>query len=180
MTAPFMPVSLETPRLCLYPCTLQVAQAAEIGRRAVETLLGASVDTGWFEGDARGLLGYYATWLRREPTQFGWGLWLIELRAEKTVIGSIGYKGRPNTMGLIEIGYGISPRLRRQGITTEAARAMLTWAWEQPGVHAVTAECLHENAGSRGVLANIGMKPTHTHGEYLYWRIDRPVTAGDV
>lgn len=140
----------------------------------METLLNCPIDPEWFMDDGRGLLHYYANWVRGDPAQFGWGLWLIALRTQRVIIGSLGYKGRPDGLGEIELGYGISRNFRRHGYTSEAAHAMVNWAWRQPGVRLITAECLHTNEASRGVLRRIGMRYTHARGDFLYWRLERP------
>lgn len=171
--APAPPFSLTTERLHLRPCPLFAAQVARFGRRHVESLLKMPVDPAWFTTDARGLFSYYADWLHSDPAQFGWGLWLIELRDQPLIIGSAGFKGYPNASGMIEIGYGIGPDYRRLGYTTEAVRALLAWGWEQAGVRTITAECLHHNHGSRRVLEKVGMTQTRAQGDFLYWRIER-------
>ena len=70
---------------------------------------------------------------------------------------------------MVEIGYGITPSYRRQGYASEAARAMIAWAFSCPDVKRVTAECLEDNTGSIRVLENAGMQRTGQEGDMLRW-----------
>src|SRR4051812_11799946 len=146
-----------TERLTLTACPLQVARAANGGKRQLETLVGAHVDEHWLDEDGRGLLSYYDYQLREDPTMIGWGLWLIMLTQERIVFGSAGFKGKPDEDGTIEIGYGISPDYRRQGYTFEAASALKEWAFSHPEVRQLNAECLPDNIGSARILQKLGM-----------------------
>lgn len=164
---------LTTERLSLTACPPQIAAAAGAGVRQLESLAGARIDPTWLEEDGRGLLSYYAYQLREEATVVGYGMWLIGLRAEGLIIGSAGFKGKPDRYGMVEIGYGISPHFRRQGYTFEAVCALLAWAFRQPDVLHVTAECLPDNAGSKRILEKSGMTNLGMQGLYLRWNLDK-------
>jgi [ribosomal protein S5]-alanine N-acetyltransferase len=166
-------MQITTERLTLIACPPQVGEAAGAGRRQLESLVGARIDPTWLEEDGRGLFSFYAYQLREEGTKVGFGIWLIVLRHPRVLIGSIGFKGNPDRRGCIEIGYGISPHYRRSGYTYEAARALVAWAFRQPGVLRVTAECLPDNHGSRRILEKLGMSLLGMQGVYLRWTLDR-------
>lgn len=168
-----MTPQIATQRLTLTACPLQVARAAGGGKRQLETLIGARVDNDWLDVDGRGLLSYYDYQLRDDPTVIGWGLWLILLNENRTIIGSIGYKGKPDEDGEIEIGYGISPRYRRQGYTFEAAQALVEWGFAHPTVRQINAECLPNNAGSARILEKLGMTNLGIRGGYVKWKLRR-------
>ncbi|NDJ60257.1 MAG: GNAT family N-acetyltransferase [Chloroflexi bacterium] len=164
-----MDLRLYTERLTLIACPPRVAAAAYGGRRQIETLVGARVAEDWLDSDGRALLSYYSRQIDADPTMLGWGLWLIQHTAERIVFGSAGFKGKPDADGMIEIGYGISATYRRQGYTFEAARALVDWAFQQPGVKRLTAECLPNNAGSARILEKLGMARTGIDGGYIKW-----------
>lgn len=166
-----------TQRLTLTACPLQVARAANAGRRQIETLIGARVDDRWLDDDGRGLLSYYDYQLRDDPTMLGWGLWLIMHTAERVVFGSAGFKGKPDRDGEIEIGYGISPNYRLRGYTFEAAQGLIAWAFAQPEVRRVNAECLPDNVGSARILEKLGMTRLGVLGGYIKWALPRPTGA---
>jgi Acetyltransferase (GNAT) domain len=47
----------------------------------------------------------------------------------------------------------------QESCTREAARALIRWAFEQPGVHCVTAHCDQDNVVSQRVVQKAGMTP---------------------
>jgi ribosomal-protein-alanine N-acetyltransferase len=169
-----MTPQIVTQRLTLTACPLQVARAAGGGKRQLETLIGAHLDDEWLDEDGRGLLSYYDYQVRDDPSVIGWGLWLIMHNAERVVFGSIGFKGKPDKNGEIEIGYGISPNYRRQGYTSEAALALVTWGFSHPEVRQLNAECLPHNIGSARILEKIGMTRLGIRSGYLKWSMKRP------
>ncbi|MBK8020194.1 MAG: GNAT family N-acetyltransferase [Chloroflexi bacterium] len=166
-------MQIKTERLTLVACPPQVAEASGAGKRQIESILGVHIDPTWLEEDARGLLSYYAYQLREDATVVGWGIWLIIVDAQRLVIGSAGYKGKPDKRGSIEIGYGISPEFRRQGYTFEAVRGLIEWAFGQPNVVCVTAECLPDNNGSKRILEKVGMTNHGLQGMYLKWSLEK-------
>jgi ribosomal-protein-alanine N-acetyltransferase len=140
----------------------------------METLLGAHIASDWLDSEARGLITYYAQWLEHDPTMLGWGLWFLKHRADKVIFGSAGFKGKPDLNGQVEIGYGIGASYRRRGYTYEAAQALVDWAFQQPGVQRVVAECLPDNVGSARILEKLGMLRTGIEGMYIKWKLDKP------
>jgi [ribosomal protein S5]-alanine N-acetyltransferase len=169
---------LTTQRLTLIPCSIEVANAAYGSKRHLESLVGARLESTWLDDDGRGLLSYYAGQMNYDPAMLGWGLWLIQHSAQGIVFGSIGFKGKPNADGMVEIGYGIAPPYRRQGYTFEAARALVNWAFAQPGVAYITAECLLDNYGSARILEKLGMRRTGVQGSYIKWEL-KPTAEDD-
>ena len=162
-----------TERLTLTACPLQVARAANGGKRQLETLIGARVDEQWLDEDGRALLSYYDYQLREDPTMIGWGLWLLMHTADHVVFGSAGFKGKPDDRGTIEIGYGIAPDYRRQGYTFEAAKGLVEWGFTHPEVRQINAECLPDNIGSARILQKLGMTNLGVRGGYLRWMLKR-------
>ncbi|WP_425230037.1 GNAT family N-acetyltransferase [Sphingomonas sp.] len=87
-------------------------------------------------------------------------LWAIERRESPEVIGWCGIKLGPDrtpTAGLPELGWTLDLGWQGQGVATEAANAVVTWAWAQtayPRLHAITTPA---NAASRAVMVRLGM-----------------------
>jgi RimJ/RimL family protein N-acetyltransferase len=99
--------------------------------------------------------------------------WLV--RYQGRIVGMVGAKGRP-VDGRVEIGYGLVPSARGQGVATEAVGALLA-AFTRAGaagVHEIVAETLTGNHASRRVLSKLGFEQTGRHdgpeGELLTWR----------
>lgn len=162
-----------TERLTMIACPPKMAESSGAGKRQLESMIGARIDSAWLEEDGRGLLSYYAYQLREDPQVVGWGMWLMQLNAERRIIGSAGFKGKPDRKGCIEIGYGISPDYRRRGYTFEAVKALIDWAFQQPQVARVTAECLPDNLGSRRILEKAGLMNLGMQGMYLKWTVEK-------
>jgi [ribosomal protein S5]-alanine N-acetyltransferase len=101
----------------------------------------------------------------------------IVLRQTGQLIGAIGYvpclgpfwqlsefaagSGAPARRGFTaEFGlyYALSPAHQRQGYTSEAAAAMVRYAFEQIGLGRVIATTSYDNQGSIGVMRKLGMR----------------------
>jgi RimJ/RimL family protein N-acetyltransferase len=99
--------------------------------------------------------------------------WLAELRASTTadpwvhgfavvhrergsVIGSAGYKGPPDDEGMVEIAYGIVPAFQGRGYATEAAHALMEFAFDSGRVRLVRAHTAPTPNASTRVLAKCG------------------------
>lgn len=89
--------------------------------------------------------------------------WLIELPDGKR-IGDLCFKGL-DPAGMAEIGYGLLPEYWGKGYATEAVRAMVQWASEQPNVKRIEAETEENNAASQRVLQKVGFVPLNKNGE---------------
>ena len=164
---------LQTRRLELIPCSANIALAAVGKRDALESFLGAKVPSDWPAQDLRDYLPAYARQLREDPALLGWGVWLIVQRAKRTVIGDLGFKGRPGREGVVEIGYSVLPAYRRRGYAFEAVHALYEWAMAQQGVERVTAECSADNAPSIRILEKLGMRRQEGEGSLLRWEAGR-------
>ncbi|MFL5297738.1 MAG: GNAT family N-acetyltransferase [Phenylobacterium sp.] len=82
----------------------------------------------------------------------------VEHRADGRVIGSIRLGANNPAEHSADLGYSFNRDYWRQGIATEAARAMLDVAFRVLGVHRVWAWCDVRNAGSYGVMEKLGMR----------------------
>ena len=89
------------------------------------------------------------------PEQWDWyAIWMIELK-NGTHIGELCFKGL-SADGIAEIGYGISEEYQNNGYATEAAKAILEWAFSHPEVAALEAETVSDNTASKRVLEKCG------------------------
>lgn len=100
-------------------------------------------------------------------------------RENGTVVGSCMFKGPPAD-GIVEIAYGIDPDQQGKGYATEAAKAMVKYAFASGEVRMVRAHTLPDSAASQRVLAKSGFRHV---GEVvdpddgLVWRFEK--TIGD-
>ena len=136
-------MQIQTQRLKLIPKTL-----AEV--RAEVERMGA---------DQRAELS--SEWLARldAGTTDIWNLgFAIVDRATDAVIGGCGFKGRPRADGIVEIAYGVAPDHRSKGYATEAAAALVAFAFSYDQVRVVRAHTFSDANASTRVLAKCGFQ----------------------
>jgi [ribosomal protein S5]-alanine N-acetyltransferase len=73
------------------------------------------------------------------------------------VIGAINLRPEP-AQGRASMGYGIGREWWGQGLTTEAARAVVGWAFQTMPIRRVFATADARNIGSRRVMEHLGMR----------------------
>lgn len=134
---------IKTKRLMLYP----------LSDSEIQRMIDACSD--------EGLAAAYSQMLdccRANPEVRQWfAPWTMELKDGKARIGSLGFRG-PATDGSVEIGYGIDREYEGFGYTTEAAEALINWAFENDGVLFVEAEADENNAASIHILEKLGFQ----------------------
>ena len=79
-------------------------------------------------------------------------------REDDLVIGQCGFKGPPDSHGVVEIAYFVEPDWRGNGFATEAAEAMTKYAFKNEAVQMVRAHTLPEPNASTKVLTKAGFK----------------------
>jgi [ribosomal protein S5]-alanine N-acetyltransferase len=101
-------------------------------------------------------------WLERlrasvvaDPWVFGFA---VVHRESGLVIGSAAFKGPPDDDGVVEIAYGIVPVFQGQGYATEAARALIAYAFGSGRVRLVRAHTAPTPNASTRVLAKCGFQ----------------------
>ena len=153
-------MSLETPRLRLLPCAPEHLLALIDQPERFGQVLGLPA--------ADGLHGFYVsddvspTWLAAlrsssSPDPWRHGFFVVH-RAAAAVIGSAGFKGPPDSAGIVEVAYGIVPGFQGHGYATEAAAALLAFAFACEQVRLVRAHTLPEENASTRVLLKCGFR----------------------
>lgn len=169
---------LQTSRLDLLPCSVEVGQAILRNRADVEALLAAHVLDDWPSEDLLELLSTYVKQLESDPSLLGWGSWLMVERAHRTIVGDLGFKGPPDREGTVEIGYSVVPTSRGQGYAFEGVQALVNWASAQHDVRAISADCEAENVPSIRILQKLGFRQLETDGSLLRWELRKPTELG--
>jgi RimJ/RimL family protein N-acetyltransferase len=98
-------------------------------------------------------------------------------RTNGNVIGRCGFKGPPNTDGVVEIAYGIAPEHQGKGYATEAAAALVNYAFGCGQVRVVRAHTLPELNASTRVLTKCGFRrigEVIEPDDGLVWRWETP------
>jgi RimJ/RimL family protein N-acetyltransferase len=99
-----------------------------------------------------------------------YGVYQLVRSGDGLVIGDIGFHGPPDGDGAVTVGYGLAPGARGQGYATEALRAVLDWALEQPEVARVEADTTHANLPSQRVMERAGMRLVDRNEQLRFYR----------
>lgn len=161
-------MSLQTPRLRL------VLKTPEEVRAAIETMDAAD----------KALLS--ADWLARvhastSPDMWVHGFSMVHLDTGITV-GQCGFKGPPDANGMVEIAYGVTSDQENKGYATEAARALIAFAFSIDQVVLVRAHTLPAANASTRILSKCGLQyvdEINDPEDGLVWRFEtrRPISV---
>ena len=80
----------------------------------------------------------------------------MQHRLTGKTIGSCGFKGPPDSSGMVEIAYGVEPEHQCKGYATEAAKALTSFAFNDSQVTLVRAHTLPGPNASTRVLTKSG------------------------
>jgi [ribosomal protein S5]-alanine N-acetyltransferase len=121
--------------------------------------------------------------LRQAPEEGRWWNWLVVRGESREAVGSVGFAGPPDREGAVLIGYAMYPAFEGRGYATEAVRAMVDWAFAQPGVREVRALAPVWNTPALRVAENVGMRPVASEedddvGEVLLYALTTPASGG--
>lgn len=123
------------------------------------------------EGDKRACLAY----LRQLPVIGGssrgqpFGYYQIHLGGQ--IVGGIGFHGPPRE-GLVEVGYGVVPAVRRQGVASEALRLILEVAEQFDQVKRVCGRTTPDNVASQRVMMSSGLQLVGRDPDFLHYELD--------
>jgi len=172
---------IQTANLKLIPCELQHFEAILKDQKQLEQMLDVTVYDDWF--DFPGVAGIEAIrfsheYLKANPNALGWWMYFFIHAKDNVLVGQGGYKGKPDDSGMVEIGYAIIPAYRRRGLATEAAQALVDYAFSHPHIERVDGHTLPERNGSTRVLERVGMEQVGTAhdpdvGAVWHWSLDR-------
>jgi len=151
-----MPTIL-TPRLRLISCSLQLIDAILAGDDALADYLNVEVPANW-SNFGLPIFEFARDKIISHPDDEIWYTYLPILTETNTLIGSCGYKGKPDEAGVVEIGYEVSVQQRGKGYATEIATHLVQHALQHPDVIKVWAHTLPENNPSALILEKIGFQ----------------------
>jgi ribosomal-protein-alanine N-acetyltransferase len=93
----------------------------------------------------------------RHWTLFGFGRWIMLDKADGSWVGRVGVSYLPGAED-VELGYIIRKGYEGRGLTTEACRVVLDYAFGELDRPRVIAIAYPENLGSRRVMEKLGMR----------------------
>lgn len=168
---------ISTDRLRIVNCDLLLIESVLRGNAEIGLALGVEVPDDWTEFGAP-VFQYTKARLQEFPEDAQWWSWLPIIRSEYRLVGSCGFKGRPNDAGEVELGYEVAASRRQLGLGTEIALALRDFAFGHPEVHKVMAHTLAEDNPSTRILRHCGMTKVGEmvdpeDGPIWRWEIDR-------
>ena len=144
-------IELETLRLRLH------AVDEEEARRIIARVPGPSDMWGPdypFAGDLIALRGFLdASEMHGDQRPFGY--FRISRRSDGLTVGGVGFKGRPDERGAVEIGYGLAPSARGSGYAAEAVIALIRFSSDH-AVALILADTDLDNIASQRTLERAG------------------------
>ncbi len=126
------------------------------------------------DGDIRACsayLGQIQKGAYREP--YGY----YQILVDGIVVGGIGFHGPPRE-GMVEIGYGVVPSSRRQGVATEALRRLLDLAVGLEGIRRVCGRADADNVASQRVMTAVGMQLVGRDPDFLHYELELEPISG--
>lgn len=157
-------MSLETSRLILLPCTPKHLLALIEEPTRFRELMGFLAADGlreFFVSDEVSPTWVDALRSASGPDPWRHGFFVVH-RERQCVIGSAGFKGPPDSSGMVEIAYGIVPSFEGQGYATEAAMGLVRFALQTSTVRVLRAHTLPEPNASTRVLLKCGFRHTES------------------
>jgi RimJ/RimL family protein N-acetyltransferase len=124
-------------------------------REHIRPWVGPSFVTSDVEG-ARATLQKYADGAARDGIRI-FGIWLEELPGAPTLVGGVMFVEFNPAAGTCELGCWLEPAAEGRGLITAACRMLLSYAFEERGLHRVEWRCRADNARSSAVAERLGM-----------------------
>ena len=101
----------------------------------------------------------------------GSDFWAVVLRQEGKVIGHLHLKRiEPLELLTWELGYIFNPAFQRRGYASEAAQALVRYAFSDFGAHRIVAYCNPENTASWKLLERAGFRREGLLRKNIYFR----------
>lgn len=131
-----------------------------------------------YSSDVENTYYIYPTHLTPKDTKFSianyfmsepLGKYGVELKEQGKLIGTIDLRIKPVQLSA-EIGYVLSPSYQGKGYATEAAQAILDFAFEVLELEKVTATCNSENIESEALMLRLGMKKEGELRHHQIWK----------
>jgi RimJ/RimL family protein N-acetyltransferase len=162
---------LLTDRLIIVPVTLEITRSLLDGSSREIEKLGIKADGKWPTDDTMDILPIINESLEKDRNQSGFEFWMIVKKDNMQVVGDIGFHGKSNEKGEVEVGFGLVEHERGKGYGFEALKAIMNWLSYQDSVKLIRAECLISNKPSARILEKAGMREINRDQELIYWEL---------
>lgn len=79
-------------------------------------------------------------------------IWIVIEKYSNFIIGAFCFHGKPNSIGEVEIGYGIDKEFQNHGFATELVAGIINWTKKQTTITSLIGSTEKENIASIKVL----------------------------
>lgn len=162
--------NLNTERLTLVPVTQRIVKGLLEGSYQEIEKMGLHLNEMWPTNDTKDILPIIHNAFDKNPEPSGFEFWMIVRKENMEIIGDIGFHGKPDEKGEVEIGFGFVELERGKGFGYEALSAIMAWLKTQESVKAIKADCLITNKASIRILEKSGMHEVFRNEMYIFWR----------
>lgn len=144
-------------RLKLINCDEKILQLILKGDSCLSEELNLSIPNKWAEY-GKPIFTNSLAQIKKNPNSKKWLVYIPVLIESNTLVGSCGFKGAPNSEGIVEIGYEVVEKYRNKGYATEIVKQLIQIAFNHKKVTAVQANTSFENNISKQVLEKCGFE----------------------
>jgi [ribosomal protein S5]-alanine N-acetyltransferase len=161
----------------LLECDATILQKAIEGDKSLSEYLNVNIPKRWTEFGEM-IFHHTLKIISKNPTQTPWTTYFPIFKAENMLIGTCGYKGSPDSEGMVEIGYEVAEDYRGRGIATEIVNLLINNAFTYPNVQIIQAHTLANTNASTRVLEKSGFLwikeiTDPDDGQIWQWRLER-------
>lgn len=148
---------IETKNLKLISCNSEILRSAIHGNETLAKKLNVTIQDDWTEFGIEALQ-YSLDRLLESEKEINWWTYLPIHKQDNKLIGSGGYKGKPTSDGIVELGYEIAKTYRNRGLATEMTKGLIENAFNDKRVKSIIAHTLGHINPSTKVLTNCGFR----------------------
>ncbi|GAA0117308.1 GNAT family N-acetyltransferase [Clostridium senegalense] len=167
-------VKINTKRLCILPLDENNLKLAINNFNDMEMNLGFNITKRAIDEREKRVYQIRLNDVVSNPNNYIWHtIWVISLKEENRIIGTIMIKGYPNDNGEVIVGYAIEKAYRCKGYMTEVLNCLIKWILKNDDVKFVVADTVKTNIASQKVLKKVGMNFYKEDDECFWWRIEK-------
>lgn len=171
-------MAIETKSLKLIPCDTEILKSAIQGNEILAKKINVNVQDNWTEFGVAALQ-YSLDRLSESEDEKNWWTHFPIHKQDNKLIGSGGYKGKPTTYGIVELGYEIAPNYRNRGLATEMTKGLIENAFRDNRVKFIIAHTLGQENPSTMILRKCKFEKVQEindpdDGLIWKWELKRP------
>ncbi len=160
-------MKISTLRLLLVQLSVKNLETDLVSVRQLSEDLAIPLVDDLIQGNSEGAVKKKLEKMRAVPEELHpwYTYWLIVILEKNIGAGLVGFKGAPDAIGSVEIGYRMEKAYQRRGYMTEAVVALTDWGFSHRECLRITARhVLIDNYPSQRVLTKAGFRETTKDG----------------